>query len=58
MKEIHELQRGDKLQLEDGSKVTVQSVEKGFYTNSKLITYTNGLWSCYCNKDKVQLLTN
>jgi len=42
------------LQLKDGSFSRIKSIGNGFYSNgSKLITYTNGLWSCLLNTDQV-----
>lgn len=45
-----------KLQLEDGSWQRIKSIDSGFYSGSKLITYTNGHWSCLLNTDKVEAI--
>ena len=45
-----------KLQLEDGSWQKIISIEKGFFNNSKLITYKDGRWSCLLDNDKTEAL--
>ena len=53
---VSELTTNHQLQLEDGSWQNILSINRGFYFNSKLITYVNGLWSCLLNSDKVEAI--
>lgn len=53
---VKDLTTDYKIQLEDGSWQKVVSIEKGFYHNSKLITYKDGRWSCLLSNDKIQAI--
>lgn len=49
-----ELRAGDKVMNDDtGDIFTISKVSNGIFTGSKLITYTNGKWSCIHNQSDV-----
>jgi methionine synthase II (cobalamin-independent) len=56
-KKISDLQIGDKVELEDGSIVRANKIDKGWFTSpSKMITWSNGKWSCFYNSDQITVL--
>jgi len=55
---IIDLQIGDRVELETGEKVSVRSIGRGWFTStSKLITWSNGKWSCFLNSDLITVLS-
>lgn len=53
---IQDLVPGHEIQIGYNKTATVKSVSEGFYLNSKIVTYHDGLWSCYFDTDKVTVL--
>lgn len=49
----NKLKPGDKVIDENDGELTITKVGNGIFTGSKIITYSNGKWSCIHNQSDV-----
>lgn len=56
-KKACDLQRGDKIETQDGKVVTVKSVEKGWFPRPVMVHHNGGPddWSCIGGDTEVEL---
>lgn len=55
VKKISELEKGDKLEANNGDIVRVTSVSNGFFRNSKIVQLSNNDWFCEDNKSTIEV---